>query len=167
MNRYETERLILKICELSDAEFFHKLYNTPKFIEYIGDRNIRSIQDAEIYIRNYFLPQIERLGFGNYVVIHKETKQKIGAVGIFERFEFKVPDIGFSFLPEFEGKGYAYESAFKIKEIADQEFKVKKISAFTSKENFSSQKLIERLGLTYQKMITIPGDEQELMYYEN
>ena len=167
MNSYETDRLILKPAEVQDADFFLELYNMPSFIQYIGDRNLRTKEDAENYITNRFIPQIEKLGFGNNVVILKEDHTKIGAVGIFEREGLDVLDIGFSFLEKYEGKGYAYESANKLKEVAATDFGVHKISAITTKDNFSSQKLIERLGLKFQKMVTIPEDVVELMYYEN
>ena len=167
MNSYETDRLILKPAEVQDADFFLELYNMPSFIQYIGDRNLRTKEDAENYIKSRFIPQIEKLGFGNYVVILKEDHTKIGAVGIFEREGLDVLDIGFSFLEKYERKGYAYESANKLKEVAATDFGVHKISAITTKDNFSSQKLIERLGLKFQKMVTIPEDVVELMYYEN
>ena len=167
MKNYETERLILKPADIEDADFFLKLYNLPSFIQFIGDRNLRTKEDAETYITSRFLPQIETLGFGNYVVIHKELNKKIGAVGIFEREGLDVLDIGFSFFPEFEGKGYAYESASNLKEIAKNDFGVSKLSAITSKENYSSQKLIEKLGLKFQKLVTLPDETEELMYYEN
>ena len=167
MKNYQTERLILKPASVDDADFFLELYNMPKFIQFIGDRNIRTKQDAENYIQNRFLPQIEKLGFGHYVVILKENNKKIGAVGIFERDGLEVLDIGFSFFEEFEGKGYAYESAMKIKEIAKDEFNISKISAITTKDNISSQKLIEKLGLKFQNYVTLPDETEELMYYEN
>lgn len=167
MNSYETDRLILKPAEVQDADFFLELYNMPSFIQYIGDRNLRTKEDAENYIKSRFIPQIEKLGFGNYVVILKEDHTKIGAVGIFEREGLDVLDIGFSFLEKYEGKGYAYGSANKLQEVAATDFGVHKISAITTKDNFSSQKLIERLGLKFQKMVTIPEDVVELMYYEN
>lgn len=167
MKTFETERLILKPAAVQDADFFLELYNMPSFIKYIGDRNLRTKEDAENYITNRFLPQIEKLGFGNYVVILKEDNTKIGAVGIFEREGLDVLDIGFSFFEKYEGKGFAYESAHKLKEVAAKEFGVNKISAITTKDNFSSQKLIEKLGLKFQKMVTIPNDNEELTYYEN
>lgn len=167
MKTFETERLIMKLADLDDADFFLELYNMPSFIKYIGDRNLRTKEDAEDYIKNRFFPQIEKLGFGNYVVILKENQTKIGAVGIFEREGLDVVDIGFSFLEKYEGKGYAYESANRLKEVAAIDFGVKKLSAITTKDNFSSQKLIEKLGLKFQKIITIPNDDAELMYYEN
>lgn len=167
MKNYETERLILKPADLEDADFFLELYNLHSFIKHIGDRNLRTKEDAEQYITNRFLPQIEKLGFGNYVVIHKELNEKIGAVGVFVREGIDVPDIGFSFFPDFEGKGYAYESAVNLMEIVKTEFGVEKLSAMTSDENISSQKLIERLGLQFKKYVIFPDDNEELRYYEN
>ncbi|SDQ42269.1 Protein N-acetyltransferase, RimJ/RimL family [Chryseobacterium soldanellicola] len=165
-NFYETERLIIRPMSLDDAEFIFDLYNRPKFIEFIGDRSIKTIGDAEDYIKNRFLPQFEKLGFGNYLMVTKEGNHKIGGVGIFEREGLDIVDIGFSLLEEFEGKGYAYEAAVKVKSIGMDDFGLKKISAITSKDNFSSQKLIEKLGLKFIKHVTLPNDEEELMYYE-
>ncbi|ROH96020.1 GNAT family N-acetyltransferase [Chryseobacterium daecheongense] len=162
---YETARLIIRPMSVDDAAFIFELYNSPRFIKYIGDRNIKTISDAEDYIRNKFFPQFEKLGFGNYIMITKEGNEKIGGVGIFEREGLDVVDIGFSLLDGFEGKGYAYEAAIKVKSIGMDDFGLKKISAITSKDNFSSQKLIERLGLKFQRYVTLPNDE-ELMYYE-
>lgn len=167
MKTFETERLIMKLADLDDADFFLELYNLPSFIKHIGDRNLRTKEDAENYISNRFLPQIEKLGFGNYVVIHKELNKKIGAVGVFVREGIEVPDIGFSFFPDFEGKGFAYESASKLIEISATHFGLTKISAMTSDENISSQKLIERLGLQFKKYVIFPDDNEELRYYEN
>ncbi|MDQ0475986.1 GNAT family N-acetyltransferase [Chryseobacterium sp. MDT2-18] len=162
----ETERLLLKPMSTDDSEFIFELYNSPNFIKFIGDRNIKSVKDAENYIIAKFLPQAERLGYGNYLIMLKATGQKIGSVGIFEREGLEVHDIGFSFLPEFEGKGYGFEAARQLLETAFSEFGLKKISAITSKENIASQKLIEKLGLQYQSTVRLPDDEVELLYYE-
>jgi RimJ/RimL family protein N-acetyltransferase len=163
---YETERLIIRPMSLEDGDFILDLYNRPKFIQYIGDRHIKTVSDAENYITNRFLPQFERLGYGNYLILTKEGNHKIGGVGIFEREGLDVVDIGFSLLDEYEGKGYAYEAALKVKSIGMDDFGLKKLSAITTKDNFSSQKLIEKLGLKFQKYVTIPDDNEELMYYE-
>ncbi|HEX7868858.1 MAG TPA: GNAT family N-acetyltransferase [Chryseobacterium sp.] len=165
-NFYETERLFIRPISLEDADVILELYNMPNFIKFIGDKNLKTLSNAENYIRNRFLPQIERLGFGNYLIVLKEGNQKIGAVGIFEREGLDVVDIGFSVLEKFEGKGLMFEAAQKVKSIGMDEFELKKISAITSKDNFSSQKLIERLGLKFQKYVTLPNEDEELMYYE-
>lgn len=167
MKHYETERLFLKPADLDDADFFLELYNSRLFIQYIGDRKLRSKADAENYIKNRFLPQIQKLGFGNYTVVLKESGEKIGAVGIFEREGLDVLDIGFSFLEKYHGFGYAFEAAEKIKNTAMQDFGLQKISAITTDQNSSSQKLIEKLGLQFKRYVQLPDDPEKLRYYEN
>lgn len=165
-NFYETERLLIRPMSLEDADLILELYNMPAFIKYIGNRNINSLSDAENYIKTKFLPQFEKLGFGNYLIVLKEGNHKIGGVGIFEREGLDVVDIGFSVLEKYEGKGYMFEAAHKIMQIGRDHFNLNKISAITTKDNFSSQKLIEKLGLKFKKLVTIPDDTEELMYFE-
>lgn len=100
------------------------------------------------------------------MVILKEGNIKIGGVGIFEREGLDVVDIGFSVLERFEGKGYMFEAAQKVISIGMDDFGLKAVSAITSKDNFSSQKLIGKLGLKFQKYIVLPNENEELMYYE-
>ncbi|MDF2551812.1 MAG: N-acetyltransferase [Chryseobacterium sp.] len=163
---YETERLIIRPMSLNDADLILELYNMPKFIKFIGNRNINSLSDAENYIKAKFLPQFEKSGFGNYLIVLKEGNQKIGGVGIFEREGLDIVDIGFSVLEKFEGKGLMFEAAQKVKSIGMDDFGLNKISAITTKDNLSSQKLIEKLGLKFQKYVTLPNENEELMYYE-
>ncbi|MFN3020116.1 GNAT family N-acetyltransferase [Chryseobacterium sp. TY3] len=164
---FETERLILKPTDLEDIDFIFELMNTPKWIEYIGDRNIKTQDDAKQYIINRHLPNFENNGFGSYTLILKENGSKIGSSGLFKRESLEVVDIGFAFLPEYEGKAYGYESSKKILEAAKNDFGLKKVSAITLPNNIASQKLIEKLGLSYQKMVKpFAEDDEELMYYE-
>ena len=163
----ETERLILQPVKMEDAEFILELYNSPNFIKFIGDRNLRTVEDAENYIKEKFLPHVEKHGFGSYVIVTKSDTKKIGNVGIYVRDGLDAPDIGFSFLPEFERKGYGFEASKKLMEIAFSEFGLKKISAITTKENIASQKLIEKLGLKFQSIVQLPDDPEDLLYYEN
>ncbi|KQT22427.1 GNAT family acetyltransferase [Chryseobacterium sp. Leaf404] len=165
-NFFETERLIIRLISLDDAELIFDLYNTPNFIKFIGNRHITNLEAAENYIENRFFPQIDRLGYGNYTVILKDGNLKIGAVGIFEREGLDVSDIGFSVLEEFEGKGYMFEAAQKIKDEVMRRFGLKKISAITTKHNFSSQKLIEKLDLKFKNFVILPNETEELMYFE-
>lgn len=162
----ETERLILQLVNIEDAEFILELYNSPNFIKFIGDRNLRTVKDAENYIKEKFLPHVVKYGFGSFVILRKSDLKKIGNVGIYMRDGLNVPDIGFSFLPQFEGKGYGFEASKKLMEVAFSEFDLKKISAITTKENISSQKLIEKLGLKYQSIVHLPDDAEDLLYYE-
>lgn len=163
---FETERLILKPTSLEDAEFIFELVNTPNWLQFIGDRKVRSVEDAKEYIKNKTFPQLERLGYGNYTVIRKSDNAKVGTCGLYDREGLEGVDIGFAFLPQYEKMGYAFEAATRIKQAGLQEFGLKQIKAITIKENISSQRLLEKLGLKYITMIRIPDDPEELMLYE-
>ena len=108
---FESERLIIKPTLEEDAAFIFKLFNSPKWLKNIGDRNITSPDMAKDYILTKMQPQLERLGFSNYTLIRKMDHVKIGCCGLYDREGLEGIDIGFAFLPEYEGKGYAYEAA--------------------------------------------------------
>ncbi|NQY05454.1 MAG: GNAT family N-acetyltransferase [Flavobacteriaceae bacterium] len=163
---FETDRLILRPSNASDAAFFLELFNSPKWIKYVGQRNVQTLEDAAAYIEEKMTSQLARLGFSNYTVIRKSDNSKLGACGLYDREGIKGVDIGFAFLPQFEKKGYALESALKIKEAAIEIFDIKKISGITVKENEASQKLLEKLGLRFIKMISLTDNDEELMLYE-
>jgi len=163
---FETERLLIKPTSVRDAELIYQLMNTPKFIKYIGDRNIKSIEDAENYIRNKMLPQLNTLGYSNYSLIRKSDDSKIGTCGLYDRDGMEGIDIGFALLPEYEGFGYAYESVNRLKKAAFEEFEIEEIKAITSKENISSQRLLEKLGLEMAGTIKLPNEDEELLLYK-
>jgi len=164
-NRYETERLILKPTDLEDAEFVFALFNSPKWLQNIGDRQIHSLEDARRYIIDKLMPQFVRLGYGNYTMILKSDQQKIGSSGLYDREGLAGIDIGFALLPEYEAKGYAYEASLKLKSVAIEAYGLKSISAITTKTNVGSQKLLGKLGLKFEKYIKLAEDPEELMYY--
>ena len=163
---FETERLVLKPMQLEDAPFLIELLNSPKWIKFIGDRNVKTIEEAEEYIKIKMLPQLEELGYGNYLVVRKADNSKMGTCGLYNREGIDGIDIGFAFLPLYEKQGYGFEAANKILKVGFEEFRIKKISAITTKENTSSQKLIEKLGLKFQKIINIPNDPEDLLHYQ-
>lgn len=162
---FETERLIIRPTLEQDAELIYHLMNTPKFIEYVGDRKINSIEDAEKYIRIKMLPQLLNLGYSCYSLIRKSDNLKIGTCGLYDRDGIDGIDIGFGLLPEYEGLGYAYESATRLKKAAFEEFELEEIKAITSKENISSQRLLEKLGLEKVGTTKLPNEEDELLLY--
>lgn len=161
----ETERLMIRPTSVEDASFILELLNTPKWIKYIGDRNVRTIEEAQKYIEIKMLPQLARLGYTNNTVILKETNQKIGVCGLFKREGLENLDIGFAFLPEFETKGYGFESSGKILEFAFFTLNAKAVSGITSKNNFASQKLLLKLGFTYQNNIILPNETEDVMVF--
>lgn len=165
-NEINTERLILRPTNYDDVEFIIELLNTPKWLKYIGDRNVRTTKDAKEYIKTKILSQFDRLGYGNYTVIRKSDNKKVGTCGIYDREGLEGVDIGFGFLPEFEKQGYAFESSNKLLQVAINDFKIKLINAITLPSNKPSQKLLEKLGLKFVRVFCLPNDEDELMLYQ-
>jgi RimJ/RimL family protein N-acetyltransferase len=163
---YESERLVLSPTSIEDAAFVLELLNSPKWIQNIGDRNVHSLEDAKDYIRTKMLPQVQTLGFGNYTLIRKTDGAKIGSAGLYSRDGIDGVDIGFAMFSQFEGKGYAFEASSKLMELAKGEFQLSKVSGITLETNKASQRLLEKLGLKFSKMIQIPNDHEELMLYE-
>ena len=162
---FETERLLIRPTSEDDAEFIFKLLNTPNWIKYIGDRDVRSVEKAKAYIAEKMIPQLERLGYSNYTLIRKQDRKKIGTCGLYDRDGLEGIDIGFALLSEFEKKGFAFEASNKLKEAAFNQFEIERISAITTKDNVASQRLIVKLGLTLTGTIKLPDNDQELLLY--
>lgn len=163
--QYETERLILKPTTEEDAAYILELMNSPKWIQYIGDRNLKTLEDAEAYIRLKMLPQLERLGFSNYTIIRKSDGVKMGSCGLYDREGVKGVDIGYALLEAYEGQGYAIESAIKIRDLGFSDFGQNKISAITAVDNYASQKLLKKLGLEFVKKTILPEETEEVMLF--
>ncbi len=161
----ETERLILKPTNTEDAGFVLELLNTPKWKQFIGDRKVNTLEDAAKYITVRMLPQFERLGYGNYIVIRKEDNVKVGSCGLYDRDGLDGIDLGFAFLPAFENKGYAFESNATLVEAAKTEFKLKTLLAITAVDNLSSQKLLIKLSFKYKKLVIEKESNEQLMLY--
>ena len=106
---FDTGRLFIKPTSEEDAGLIFELLNTPKWLEYIGDRDVKTVESARDYIKNKILPQLKRLGYSNYTLIRKSDNVKIGTCGLFDRDGLEGIDIGFALLPEYERKGYAFE----------------------------------------------------------
>lgn len=163
---FETARLILKPTSEEDAEFIFELMNAPKWIKFIGNRKIKTVDLAKEYIKNKMLAQQERLGYGNYTLIQKLDHAKIGTCGLYVREGVAGVDIGFAFLPEFEKKGYGFEAADKLKNMSFNEFGINELTAYTTKNNFSSQKLLLKLGFKLIGTTVLPKDDEELQVYK-
>ena len=163
MKTFETDRLILKPTTLADAEFIRRLYNSPKWIKFIGDRQLNTVKDAENYMQTKLIPQMERLGYGTYTIIRKSDGEKVGSCGLYDREGVNGIDIGFALLPDFEKKGYAFESVNYLKEIGFSNLKLKQISGITSKKNKASQDLLIKIGLKFEKTIILPNETEEIL----
>ena len=146
----ETERLILRRMTLDDDAFIRALLNEPSFLRYIGDRGVRTLDDARRYIADGPLASYDRVGFGLYIVETKEDEMPIGICGLLKRDTLEHPDIGFAFLPWFWSKGYAFESAAAVINYGRSSLGIGRILAIASPDNDASIKLLQRLGFSYE-----------------
>jgi RimJ/RimL family protein N-acetyltransferase len=161
----ETERLKLREFEYSDAEFIFKLLNSPGWLKYIGKRNINNLVDAENYIENVLREGYRNSSFGFYLMELKTTGEKTGMCGLVKRPGLEYTDIGFALLDEFENKGYAFEASLGVLSFARDKLKLSKIAAITVSYNQASIKLLEKLGMGYEKVIKLPNDPEDLLLY--
>ena len=157
----ETERLTLREVSTDDADFILRLLNEPSFLRFIGDKGVRNLQDARQYILNGPIASYNQNGFGLYLVVLKSTNTSIGMCGLIKRETLADVDIGFAFLPEFWNKGYALESATAVFSYRKDVLKLPRIVAITNKDNVTSGKLLERLGLHFDRLIDLNGDGDE------
>lgn len=161
----ETTRLIISELSLDDAPFFLKLVNTPNWIKYIGERNLRTVKDAEDYLTNGTLKSYKERGFGFYKLQRKQDHTTIGICGLIKRDELEDVDMGFAFLPEYEGQGFGYEASIAVLKVAKERFHLKRLVAITLPINVKSIKLLEKLGFMYQKKVNPFEDDEELLLF--
>ncbi len=159
----ETERLIIEKASLNDTTFFFELLNSPNYLEFIGDKNIKSLEDASNYIQESLINSYEKNGFGFYKLSIKSNQQFIGAIGFFQRDYLDFPDIGYAILPQNEGNGYVSEAAKAVFEYGKNKLKLKTIVGITTEDNIGSQKILTKIGLTLKNKIKVK--DEELLYY--
>lgn len=165
MRIIETERLFLRQLTTNDAEFVLELLNEPAWIQNIGDRGVRTIEDARLYISDKFAASYARFGFGLYLVELKESGEPVGICGLVKRDSLEDPDIGFAFLKRFWSKGYAYESASAVMDHARNRLGMTRIVAITVPGNQGSINVLEKIGLRFEKTMKAPGSDEELSYF--
>lgn len=165
MTVLETERLSLRKLTVEDAQFILTLLNEPSFIRYIGDKQVRNVEDAEAYILNGPVASYERNGFGLYLVQLRESYTPVGMCGFLKRAELADPDIGFAFLPEFWRKGFAFEAAAALLQEARARLKLQRILAITSLDNEASIKLLERLGFRFERVTQLAADREQVKLF--
>ncbi len=167
MRLLTTSRIVLDIATKKDAAFLHTLMNEPSYIKNIGDRNIKTVSDAENFIKEKFLKSYKDNGYGYYIVKIKESQKSIGICGLVNRKELNFIDIGYALLPHFWNNGFAFEATKALYDFALKNFNIKTIVAITDPNNKKSIALIKKLGLTYKKNIRLPDDEIECQLYSS
>ena len=161
----ETERLTLRRLSLDDAAFILELLNDPSFLRFIGDKGVRNLEDARQYILKGPIESYQQLGFGIYLVALKTTEVPIGMCGLVKRDALEDVDIGFAFLPEFRSRGYAFESAAAVKDYGLSVLGLRRLLAITNKDNEGSIRVLEKIGMKFDRMIRLTEDSPQIRLY--
>ena len=161
----ETERLVLRRLTLNDAPFIVELLNEPSFLRYIGDRGVKTLQDARHYLLKGPIASYAVLGFGLYLVFVKDTGDPIGICGLLKRETLSDVDIGFALLPRFCRQGFASEAAAAVLKHAREDFGLKRVVAITSPDNGASARVLERIGLRFESQIRLADDPREVKLF--
>ena len=165
MNVLETERLRIRWLSLEDAGFILELLNDAAWLQFIGDFKVRTLEDARAYLVRSPLAMYARLGSGLYLTELKQERVPIGICGLIKRDFLDDVDIGFGFLANFRGQGYAYEAATAVLQYGKETFGLKRIAAITAPDNQASGRLLEKLGLHFERVICSPSDGEEVKLF--
>ena len=161
----ETDRLVLRWLREDDAPFIRELVNQPSWIRFIGERNVRSVDDARRYLRDGPIAMYARTGFGLYLVERKETGTPLGICGLIKRDMLQDVDLGFAFLPASWRQGYAAEAAVAVIDYGRTAFGLSRIVAIVSHDNDRSERLLGKLGFRFERCVALqPGSEALKLY---
>jgi [ribosomal protein S5]-alanine N-acetyltransferase len=160
-----TSRLVLRQLTEDDAPFILELVNDPAWLRYIGDRGVRNVADAQAYIRNGPVASYARNGFGLWLVARTGDNQPLGICGLIRRETLPDVDLGFAFLPQFTGRGFAREAATATLAHGRTKLGLRRIVAVCSPDNTRSIHLLEFLGLRFEKTIHLTPEAPEVKLF--
>jgi len=163
----ETGRLSLREFNTTDAAFIIQLLNSEGWLKFIGDRHIKTLEQAENYLTNGPMKSYSVNGFGLSMVELKNTHTPIGMCGLIKRDNLPDIDIGFAFLEEFMGNGYAFEIAQATINFAKENLHKETILAITIPTNVRSINLLKKIGMKFEKNFSFEGSTEELMLFRN
>ncbi len=150
----ETDRLTLRHLSVErDLQFILRLLNEPSFLRYIGDKGVRTLDDARQYLLTGPIASYEKHGFGLYLVQLKQSETSVGICGLIKRDMLPDVDIGFALLPEFWNNGYAAEAAAAVMSFATSSLGISRIVAITEPTNEASARVLQKVGLTFDRLI--------------
>ncbi len=154
-----SERLTLRRVTVADAPFLLTLLNDPSFHAFIGDRGVRTLDDAQRYAEERMLASYAARGFGMYLVASRASGEPFGLCGLVRRDTLPEPDLGFALLPAYWGQGYAREAAALVLDHARDDIGLERVAAIVKPDNAASIRLLERLGFVRD------GEEREGLLY--
>ena len=162
---HETKRLLLRQIDPADAAFIHELMNEPPWIEFIGDRGIRTVADARNFIRDRLMPSYETHGFGFYLTELRKDHTQLGICGLIKRDTLDDVDLGFALFERYWGQGYAREAAEAVIDFARETIGLSRLAAVTHPDNLRSAHLLEALGMKFERMVQLGDEELEIRFF--
>jgi [ribosomal protein S5]-alanine N-acetyltransferase len=160
----ETERLVLRTFTVEDAAFYFELWKQASWIQYIGDKRFRGVDDARESLLNGPMKMYADKGFSLYLITLKDH-MPIGMCGLIKRDTLDDVDLGYGLLSEHEGKGFAHEAAAATLAYAKNQFGLKRMVAIVSPDNYASVRLLENIGFHYEKNIKLNEGAEELKLF--
>ncbi|MBL8522564.1 MAG: GNAT family N-acetyltransferase [Betaproteobacteria bacterium] len=163
-----TERLLLRPFTTNDTAFILELLNDPDWIRNIGDRNVRTPEDAQRYLENGPIKMMAAVGHSLMMVAEKhgnDVGAPVGMCGLIKREGLDDVDIGYAFLPVARGKGYAREAAAAVLKHGRQVLGIKRIVAITLPANTASVGVAEAIGMRFEKVVQLPKGTEDLALY--
>lgn len=154
-----TARLRLRLPVPADAPFLLRLLNDPDWLRHIGDRGVYNEADALVFIEERLLASHRQHGFGLWVVEPLAGGSALGLCGLLKRDELPAADVGYAFLPEARGHGFAFEAAQRALRFATGDRGMPRVLAIVQAGNQASRSLLEKLGMQFAQMIQIGGRE--------
>jgi RimJ/RimL family protein N-acetyltransferase len=165
MTFIHTDRLEIRYITGEDFHFIFRLLNEPSWIQYIGDKGIKTEDDAKNYIQTGPLQMYKDFGFGLYLVTLKENAAPIGLCGLIKRPSLENIDLGYAFLPEYTGKGYALEATKAVIHYAKDQLELDKLVAITTIDNSKSENVLLKLGFSFHSLIKENKGSKELKLF--
>jgi RimJ/RimL family protein N-acetyltransferase len=165
MHVLSTERLSLRWLTLADAGFLLALMNLPVYWQFIGDRGVRSVEDVEAYMTKTVLASYAQHGFSIFAVERQGETGPVGICGLLQREFLPVPDLAYALSPSAWGSGYAVEAAAAVVQWGLATLHKPEILAIVNPDNTRSIRVLDKLGMRYQRGIVMPGETREICLY--
>ncbi len=160
-----TPRTTLRELTTDDADFVRALLNEPSFLQFIGDRGVRTSDDAADFIETRYRQSYREHGYGLHLMSRRDTGAPVGLCGFVRREALEHPDLGFALVPAAEGHGLAYEAAAATLDFGHRTLGLTPVLAVVQDDNHRSRRLLERLGFRENGHVLLPGDTAALLRY--
>jgi ribosomal-protein-alanine N-acetyltransferase len=160
----ETDRLVLRPLTFDDAPFILELLNDPDWLRYIGDKGVRTLEDARRYIETGPIESYAKNGFGMLLVELRSDRTPAGLCGLVRRDVLPGPDLGYAFLPAYRRSGYAREAVKAVLRFAREAAGLDRVLAITSPANERSIGVLEHFGFRFERMLRLSEVDEVRVY---